>query len=405
MLKTEKVWDLVERVAPIATAHGLTSGHVHFEIVPSDTIQLLAAHGGLPVRYSHWSFGKTQQRLKTAFDYRLTQIYELVIHSNPTYAFIDETVTESQALLIVAHVLAHADFFQHHRGFSELPKDMVSLSSRHHRRLSECYDRYGAEAVETLVDAGHILADFSGESLTRAPMGQKSDDVLGFLVLHAPYLEDWERQILEIIWQEARYFWPQQMTKVANEGYATFIHTSMIREMSLSAEESWETARLNAQIVQANPPQMNPYRLGYALFKQAYLLGGMSEVQRARDLYDDVGLVRAYFSESLAEQAGLAVYREREPDAPPRYKDISVHLIRDLERAGLPRVTVESDASGLILRHLYDGRELDYAMVPEALKAIAARLWKGPVTLYTVRQNVPYRALHDGTDFYDQSVS
>ncbi len=44
-------------------------------------------------------------------------------------------------------------------------------------------------------------------------------DVLKFLMDHAP-LERWERDILEIIREEAHYFVPQMQTKVMNEGWA-----------------------------------------------------------------------------------------------------------------------------------------------------------------------------------------
>lgn len=44
-------------------------------------------------------------------------------------------------------------------------------------------------------------------------------DVLRFLLDHAP-LERWEHEVLEIIRDEAYYFWPQMQTKVMNEGWA-----------------------------------------------------------------------------------------------------------------------------------------------------------------------------------------
>jgi len=64
-------------------------------------------------------------------------------------------------------------------------------------------------------------------------------DVLKFLIEHAP-LERWERDVLEIIREEAYYFWPQAQTKIQNEGWAcldgdTFIFTGcgMIRMREL----------------------------------------------------------------------------------------------------------------------------------------------------------------------------
>jgi stage V sporulation protein R len=47
-------------------------------------------------------------------------------------------------------------------------------------------------------------------------------DVLGFLLDHAP-LERWERDVLEVIREEALYFVPQMQTKIMNEGWACVV--------------------------------------------------------------------------------------------------------------------------------------------------------------------------------------
>ncbi len=406
MLDERQLYRLAERVWPVAEDLGLEPGHVHFELVAPDFIPLLAANGGLPIRYGHWSFGKSQQRLKTAFDFRLTQIYELVLNNVPAYAFVDETASLGEALMIVAHVLAHADFFRHHRGFRPLGTDMVTQAARHRQRVAEWRRQYGDQAVETLIDAAHVLAEFSGETLGQRPMGEGEDDVLGFAARSAPRLDGWERDLLALIWSESRYFWPQVLTKMANEGYATYYHTEILRRLDLNAEESWETARLNAKIVQVTPPKLNPYRVGLLLFQEAARVGGNPALFGARDLYDDVGLARAFMTDAVVEKAGLALYRGRESDStahPAAPDELRRRLIYDLDHAGLPRLAVEpSSDQTLRLKHLHDGRDLDFAELPFALKLVAERLWKGPVTLLTERQRVPHRVTHNGSDWIDQ---
>ena len=408
MLEESQLSAMAERVWPVAQELGLEPGHVHFELVAPDFIPLLAGNGGLPVRYGHWSFGKSQQRLKTAFDFRLTQIYELVLNNVPAYAFVDQTASLGEALMIVAHVLAHADFFRHHRAFRALGTDMVTQAAHHRRRVADWRRQHGDRAVETLIDAAHVLAEFSGETLGQRPMGGVEDDVLGYAARSAPRLDDWERDLLALIWSEARYFWPQMLTKMANEGYATYIHTEMLRRMDLSAEESWETARLNAKIVQVTPPQLNPYRVGFLLFQEAWREGGEAAVSGARDLYDDVGLARAFMTDGVVEKAGLALFRQRESDSTPHPaspEELRRRLIYDLDHAGLPRLVVEpSSEQTLRLKHLHDGRDLDFAELPLALKLVAERLWKGPVTLLTERQRVPHRVTHNGSDWIDQVI-
>ncbi|MEG3070919.1 MAG: SpoVR family protein [Candidatus Syntrophopropionicum ammoniitolerans] len=41
----------------------------------------------MPTRYSHWTFGKAYHKMKTQYDYNLGRIYEMVINSDPCYAF------------------------------------------------------------------------------------------------------------------------------------------------------------------------------------------------------------------------------------------------------------------------------------------------------------------------------
>lgn len=407
MLTADILNRVCDRVFSKAQSLSLEPGHIHFELVPPSAIQALASQGGLPVRYGHWSFGKSKQRLKTSFDFRMTKIYELVINHVPTYAFIDQTATPAQALMIVAHVTAHADYFRHHRGFLNVPSDMVSIASRHRRQIEEYRQQFGFDAVESLLDAAHILADFSGDGLSHESLGSTQTDLLGHVAQAAPRLKDWERNVLAMVWSEARYFWPQQLTRTANEGYATFCHLKILHQMPLSAAESWETAQLHAGIVQVTPPRLNPYHLGQLLYTQAFNQGGWRSVFEARDLYDDVGLVRAYLTDELAKSAGLAIFRERDVEPVGRLESSEVmrrQLIQDLDHAGLPRLAVEDMGAELVLRHHYDGRDLDFAQLPFALKNVSQRIWKGPVVILTARQGVPHRVRHDGRDFSDQAV-
>src|SRR5262249_48116349 len=52
-------------------------------------------------------------------------------------------------------------------------------------------------------------------------------DVLQFLFEHAP-LENWERDVLAIVREEAYYFAPQAMTKIMNEGWACLHGDSLV---------------------------------------------------------------------------------------------------------------------------------------------------------------------------------
>ena len=61
-------------------------------------------------------------------------------------------------------------------------------------------------------------------------------DVLGFLVEQAP-LADWQREILALVRAEAYYFQPQRMTRIMNEGWASFWHSRLLTGGILDATE------------------------------------------------------------------------------------------------------------------------------------------------------------------------
>src|SRR5579872_4922875 len=94
-----------------ATRFGLDPFPVHFEVVPAQIMYEFGAYG-LPGRFSHWTHGRAYQQIKTMYDYGLSKIYELVINTDPCYAFLMEGNSMVQNKLVVAHVVGHSDFFK-----------------------------------------------------------------------------------------------------------------------------------------------------------------------------------------------------------------------------------------------------------------------------------------------------
>ena len=88
-----------------------------------------------------------------------------------------------------------------------------------------------------------------------------------FIEQHSRELEDWQRDILTMMREEMLYFWPQLETKIMNEGWASFWHQRILREMDLTSDESIEFAKLNADVVQPSKTSINPYYLGLKIFE------------------------------------------------------------------------------------------------------------------------------------------
>src|SRR5699024_1252760 len=92
-------------------------------------------------------------------------------------------------------------------------------------------------------------------------------DLLLFIQNHSRILDEWQRDILTVMREEMLYFWPQLETKIMNEGWASYWHQRILREMDLTTDETIEFAKLNASVVQPSKTQINPYYLGLAIFE------------------------------------------------------------------------------------------------------------------------------------------
>src|SRR4029453_11080712 len=91
-------------------------------------------------------------------------------------------------------------------------------------------------------------------------------DVLQFLVENAP-LANWERDVLEIVRDEAYYFAPQAMTKIMNEGWATYWHSKIMTQKALSTAEIIDYADACSGVLATAQGRLNPYKLGLELFR------------------------------------------------------------------------------------------------------------------------------------------
>ncbi len=72
------------------------------------------------------------------------------------------------------------------------------------------------------------VSDFSAENNT--DKGKR--DILKFLIENAP-LEEWEADIIGCLREEAYYFLPQRMTKIMNEGWASYWHSTILTQKAL----------------------------------------------------------------------------------------------------------------------------------------------------------------------------
>lgn len=348
----------IDEITEIAIGFGLDFYPMRYEICPADIIYTFGAYG-MPVRFSHWSFGKQFHKMKLQYDLGLSQIYELVINSNPCYAFLLDTNTLTQNKLIVAHVLAHCDFFKNNVRFSNTRKDMVESMSATAERIANYEMVYGKQEVEQFLDAVLAIQEHIDPSIVRpklsTPEEEESEeirvpktpyddlwrldnlekppqlvrkskknfplepekDLLLFIEEYSRELEAWQRDILTMLREEMLYFWPQLETKIMNEGWASYWHQRIMRELQLTTAETIEYAKLNAGVVQPSKTTINPYYLGVKIFEhieQTYdnpteemqkfgvkPNSGREKMFEVREIESDVSFIRNYLTKELVK--------------------------------------------------------------------------------------------------------
>ncbi|MEW9670690.1 SpoVR family protein [Ammoniphilus sp. 3BR4] len=458
----------IDEITEIAVGFGLDFYPMRYEICPADIIYTFGAYG-MPTRFSHWSFGKSFHRMKLQYDLGLSKIYELVINSNPCYAFLLDGNSLIQNKLIVAHVLAHCDFFKNNIRFSNTNRDMVESMSASAERIRQYEILYGKQEVESFLDA--ILAiqehidpslfssklrwssnerKYSQEATRRSPKGQYDDlwgldpeeqarrkaleesevkpvkfppepekDLLLFIEGYASHLQDWQRDILTIMRNEMLYFWPQLETKIMNEGWASYWHQRIIREMELTESETIEFAKLNAGVVQPSTTSINPYYLGLKMFeyierkwdnpsaedqlKYGREKGqGRKKIFEIRELDSDISFIRNYLTKELVEELDMYVFAKQGNDwtiTDKTWETVRDQLVTSRVNGGFPYMTVENGDylknGELYIKHHFEGMELDIKYVEKTLPYVY-KLWGKTVHLESTVEERQVLFSHDG---------
>ncbi len=486
-MNRRELQDLVERVAEVARGYGLDFFETRFEVVDYETMNELAAYGGFPGRYPHWRFGMEYEHLRKSYTYGLHKIYEMVVNNDPAYAYLLEDNDAVDHKMVIAHVFAHVDFFKNNAWFAPTNRKMLDEMANHGARIRRYIERYGLDQVESFIDrclsiqnlidyhAPYVVRhrptreepedqprepdpapryrvkkyldpyvnppDVLEEARRRAQEEAKKAvrfppeperDVMGFLALHAP-LERWQHNVLSMVREEAYYFAPQAMTKILNEGWASFWHSKMMTERLLDASEVVDYADRHSATVAPSRARLNPYALGLALLRDIedrwnrgrfgkeyeecddirvrerwdrHLGLGLKKLFEVRRVHNDVTFIDEFLTPEFVASQRLFRFRRDESGVyridSRDFRKVKEELLSRLTNLGEP-VVVVADANHrnrgeLLLVHRYDGVELRRDWAVDTLRNIA-QIWTRPVFLETVFQDQRVVLSHDGKDF------
>ncbi|OPY58899.1 MAG: SpoVR family protein [Pelotomaculum sp. PtaU1.Bin035] len=449
--------DELVKITAKAKEFGLDFYDMHFEICPAEIIYTFGAYG-MPTRFSHWTFGKAYHKMKTQYDYNLGRIYEMVINSNPCYAFLLEGNSFIQNKLVMAHVLGHCDFFKNNAFFKATSRDMVESMAAAAERFREYEFEYGRTVVESFIDAAiSIQEHIEPRALVKRGKATKKDgqkgkkhnchserpetpyddlwdlegipececgsckkvkkfppepekDLMLFITQHSMELENWQRDIMSVIRQEMLYFWPQMETKIMNEGWASYWHLRIMREIELDGSETIEFAKMHSGIIQTSRTRLNPYTLGLKIFediekrwdkptpeeKDKYGRPGGEGKQKifeVRATENDISFLRNYLTKELIENMDLYLYKKIGHEwkvVDKEWERVRDGLVSSLTNCGHPYITVQdgdfNKRGELYLKHHYEGTELDVFYMEKTIPYLY-KLWGRPVHMETVLDN------------------
>src|SRR5205809_6742775 len=102
---------LKQEIEAHAREFGLDFYETIFEVLDAEDLNEVAAYGGFPTRYPHWSFGMSFAQLKKGYDCGLSKIYEMVITNSPCYACRTRCIHTVDQKRARAQILADTDLF------------------------------------------------------------------------------------------------------------------------------------------------------------------------------------------------------------------------------------------------------------------------------------------------------
>jgi stage V sporulation protein R len=472
----------IEEVLPsifkAADDYGLDYYDTKIECMTYDGISEVAAYEGFPQRYPHWRFGMSYEGLSKGYEFGMHRIFEMVINNVPCVIYILNSNTFTDNVTVIGHALGHNDFFKNNVFFKKTNTKMMNEFGNNRTRIMQIMSRWGEDKVEAFIDdclaieslidpasawnqSGYKEPEFYDEREYQFPRRLKvpdnhdymedwinpkewvkdewnrikkeenkkslgiiemcDKDIVKFLLENAP-LKPWEQIVLSIIYDEALYFAPQAMTKVINEGWASFIDFVLMARIGMPNCDFWAYSDHKSRTLGGRFSE-NPYKLGFELlldiedrwnkgrFGREYdnckdnqrkekwdlQLGlGHEKVFEVRSMYNDVTLIADFFTEEFCRKHNYYNWERRpspEIGVEADYKIVDHDwkktrdsLIQRYLNRGLPDIRlVDPNGKGkniLVVQHTWDGRTLHPKYTKEAVRSLA-RIWRNPVAVLT----------------------
>ena len=427
----EKLREYDDKICALAKKEGLDWFPINYETC--DYYEMIGhmSYHGMPSHYPHWSYGKSFERTHQLYNAGMEGLpYELIINSDPSIAYLMRENPMYLQLLIMCHCVGHSDFFKNNRMFQDTRPESVTIRFRNARKRMQQYiedPSIGIDKVERILDSAHAVRfqtnRYPRKKLTHKELQLeylekiKNDkdekwhefdinkiplepeyDLLGFIVEHARHLDDWERDLINIVRDESEYFIPQIKTKIMNEGWASFWHYKLMHKLDLPQKYHIPFLKSHNQVIRPHIGGINPYHLGFNMFQRIEEKYGLERCFLARETCHDESFIREYLTEDDCIDLNLFSYSKKKEhysiddiSDEDGWKKVRSDLITSVGINGIPKIYVAAidDGGILVLQHEHDGRDLDLNYADEVIQYVTT-LWGDVIKLMTVIEDEPW---------------
>ena len=451
----QRLTEIEKRVREIAIEWGLLTTEIMFDVVPAQRVLEGMAYD-FPTNFSHWSFGRDYERHRTIYEHTGHGIpYEQVWNFDVPRAFLVETNPLALNAMVVAHVYGHVDFFlgsrylQHGRSMSYVAEEARNAATR----FAKYEEKYGKNTVEKIIDAGMSIRQhqhpdpFFEEqdeevvreqllALEQAKLERFRDlksefkkpetreeiektekqlelfasktppeptyDILNYIIKKSPKpLKPWMVDVLTVIRNQARALSPNMRTKMLNEGWATYWHVRIMRQLFeeglLTEKEHGVFTDFHSAVTREDKIRFNWYRIGLTLLEDveerwnkgrfgrdyaeernhakqlSWDTGaglGRQKIFEIRSFYTDRMAVEEFFTDDFIREQQLYIWVGIQENEEVVYvigeddpEEIRKELKTLMSTYGIPVIRVEDgnfNQNGyLYLKHVFNGYELD----------------------------------------------
>lgn len=478
---TKSLEESRKKIEKDAKEYGLDFFPTIFYILKHDDLNQIMSYSGFPKRYKHWTHGMTSIYHENMEKYGYSKAYELVINNDPSHAFLLKNNSDVINRFVMAHVLGHVDFFKNNLWFKPTDRSMIDTMSRHAEHFDNLEQKYGEEDVEKTIDACimveslidqyslYKVTNFESlekrlnedyEKKSKPQLVKTSDpfldklintperirkewvkieeekermkkfprklqkDVLKFIIDNSRTnnlnLPKWKLKALSMIRKEAYYFVPQMVTKIMNEGWASYWHEKLMLEKKHCGDDGLiEFINLDSAVTsfRKSPGPINPYALGKALFKwieyrwdtgkhgkeyencnnmykkfnwDTREMKGKEMIFLVRKYYNDPLFIKDFLTQTFCDEHQLWTYgQDRNGRVVVQSKDVNDikdSLLKQFYNGGKPLIYVKDgnykNSNQLLLYHDFKGRGLDMQKTLLVMKSLRS-LWGKDVNLET----------------------